>query len=110
MALSEEMKLTLQFELKKYIETSDHNPAQFPSQVTYPFSFSLKVLAVGAVVQDLALCAEGSGFDYQGGESNAMSPTALHRCDVFSKLCCPNARPRRWAPLLVTRLDVTPRV
>ena len=31
-------------------------------------------------------------------ESDAASPKARHRCDVSSKLCCPGAKPRRWAP------------
>ena len=30
-----------------------------------------------------------------------MSPTTRHRCDVSSELCCPGAKPRRWA--LATR-------
>ena len=33
MALSDNMKETLQLILKKYIKTTDHNPDQFPSQV-----------------------------------------------------------------------------
>ena len=43
-------------------------------------------------------------------KSNTMSPTARHRCDVSSELCCSVAKPRRWIPPLVTRFGVTPRV
>ena len=35
---------------------------------------------------------------------------ARHRCDVFSKLCRPGAKPQRWAPPLVTLFSVIPRV
>ena len=34
-------------------------------------------------------------------KSDTMSPTACHRCDVSSELCCPGAKPRRWTPPLV---------
>ena len=39
-----------------------------------------------------------------------MSPTTRHRCDVSSELCSPGAKPRRWAPQLVTRFGVLRRV
>ena len=42
-------------------------------------------------------------------KSNAVSPTARHRCDVSSELCCPDAKPRRWIPPLVTRFSVISR-
>ena len=35
---------------------------------------------------------------------------SCHRCDVFSELCCTGATTWRWAPLLVTRFSVIPRV
>ena len=38
------------------------------------------------------------------------SPTASHRCNVSSELCCPDAKLRRWAPPLVTRFGVILRV
>ena len=38
------------------------------------------------------------------------SPTTRHRCDVSSELRYPGAKPRRWAPQLVTRFDVIRRV
>ena len=37
-------------------------------------------------------------------------PTDRHRRDVSSELCCPGAKQRRWAPLLVTLFGVIPRV
>ena len=43
-------------------------------------------------------------------KSGTVSPAARHSCDVFSKLCCPSAKPGRWALPLVTGLDVIPRV
>ena len=47
---------------------------------------------------------------FLGRSNQSRSPTARHRCDVSSELCCPSAKPRRWAPLLVTRFDVIPQV
>ena len=42
------------------------------------------------------------------GRSNR---TQIHqRCDVSLELCLPDAKPRRWAPPLVTRFDVILRV
>ena len=43
-------------------------------------------------------------------KSDTVLPTTRHRCDVSSELCCPVAKPRRWAPPLVTRFGVIPRV
>ena len=51
-----------------------------------------------------------SGFDSWTGQIGTVSPTARHRCDVSSELCCPRAKPRRWAPPFDTRFGVTPRV
>ena len=39
-----------------------------------------------------------------------MSPTARHRCEVSSGLCCSGAKLGRWAPPLVIRFGVIPRV
>ena len=57
-----------------------------------------------------AIGAGGLGFDSQAGKIVTVSPTARHRCDVSSELCCPGAKPRRWAPSLDTRFGVIPRV
>ena len=43
-------------------------------------------------------------------KSDTVSPTARHRCNVTLELCCPGAKPRRWAPPLVTSFGVIPRV
>ena len=43
-------------------------------------------------------------------KSDTVSPTARHRCDVSSELCCPGVKLRRWTPPLVTRFGVIPRV
>ena len=40
-------------------------------------------------------------FDSRAGQIGTVSPTARRRCDVFSKLCSPGAKPRRWTPPLV---------
>ena len=58
----------------------------------------------------LANGAEGLGFDSRAGQMDTVSPTTRHRCDVSSELCCPGAKPRRWAPQLVTRFGVIRRV
>ena len=54
--------------------------------------------------------AGGLGFKSRTGQINTVSPTARHRCDVSSDLRSPGAKLRRWAPPLVTRLGVIPRV
>ena len=41
-----------------------------------------------------------------GGQIGTVSSTARHRCDVFSKVCYPGAKPRRWTPLLVAHFSV----
>ena len=56
-----------------------------------------------------AIGAVGLGFDSRVGQIGTVSPTARHRGDVFSELCCPGAKPRRCAPPLVTRFGVIPR-
>ena len=38
---------------------------------------------------------EGLGFDSRAGQIGTVSPAARHRCNVFSELCCPGAKPRR---------------
>ena len=46
-----------------------------------------------------------SGFDSRDGPFGTVSPTARHRCDVSSELCCLEAlgtKPRRRTPPLVT--------
>ena len=42
-------------------------------------------------------------------KSDTVSPTARHRCDVSSELCCPDAKQRRWTPPLVTRFGAISR-
>ena len=39
-------------------------------------------------------------------KSDTVSPMVRHRCDVSSELCCPGAKPRRWAPPFVLRFGV----
>ena len=43
-------------------------------------------------------------------KSDTISPMTRHRRNVSLELCCPDAKPRRWTPPLVTRFDVIPRV
>ena len=39
--------------------------------------------------------ARGHGFDSGEVKSDPVSPTARHRCDVSSELCCPGAKLQR---------------
>ena len=57
-----------------------------------------------------AIDAGGLRFTSRVGQIGTVSPTARHRCDVSSQLCIPCAKQRRWAPPLVTRFGVLPRV
>ena len=43
-------------------------------------------------------------------KSDTVSPTARHRCDVSSELCCIGAMPRTRVPPLVTRFGVITRL
>ena len=71
------------------------------------FIFYTEVFITGrSVVKHIAIVAGGPGFDSWVGKSDTVWPTAHHRCDVFSELCCPRAKPRRWIPPLVTRFGV----
>ena len=57
-----------------------------------------------------AIGGEGLGFNSRIGQIGTVSLTTRHRCDVSSELCSPGAKPRRWAPQLVTRFGVISRV
>ena len=63
---------------------------------------------VGAAVEDIG--AGDMGFDSQPGQTGTVSPTVRHRVHVVSELWYQDARPRRWAPPLVTRLGAKPQV
>ena len=55
---------------------------------------------VNIVVNDIAIGAGGLGSIPGTMKSDTVSPTARHRCDVSSELCCPGANPRKWTTLL----------
>ena len=57
-----------------------------------------------------AIGVEGPGFKSRVGQIGTVSPAARHLCDVSSELCSPGDKLQRWAPPLVTRFDVIPRV
>ena len=57
-----------------------------------------------------AIGAGGLGLKSWAGQIGTMLLMARHRCDVSSELRSPGAKPRRWAPPLVTRFGVIPRV
>ena len=57
-----------------------------------------------------AIDAGGLGFHSRAGKIGTVSPTTCQGCDVSSKLCSPGAKPRRWAPPLIKRFGVIPRV
>ena len=57
-----------------------------------------------------AIGAGGLGFKSWVDQIATVSPATRHSYDVSSELCCPGAKPRRWAPQLVTRFGVIPRV
>ena len=66
-----------------------------------PLAQLLSAHAIGAGDLRLAL---------RVGQIGTMPPTARHRCDVPSERCSQGAKPRRWAPPLVTRFGEIPRV
>ena len=68
----------------------------------------LSCILIGVVLKDIATGAAGFGFDYRTGQSGTVSPTARHRCNVSSELCCAGAQTRRRARALGTRVGVIP--
>ena len=65
---------------------------------------------VSSVVKNIAIGAGGLGSIPGSVRSDTALPTALFCCNISSKLCCPGAKPRRWASLLVIRFGVISRV
>ena len=59
------------------------------------------------MVKNIAIGGEVWGLIPGPIKSDTVSPTARNRCDVsLELLCCPEARPLRWVPPLVTRFGV----
>ena len=80
-------------------------------QKTSSFNYiSLYLLNMLTIVKILLLVRKVGGLIPGPVKLDTVSPTARHRCDVSSELCCPGAKPQRWAPLFVIRLGVIPRV
>ena len=81
---------------------------------TYKFHILLKTEkgepAVSSVAKRTLSVREVWGSIPGPVKSDTVSPTTRHRCDVSSELCSPGAKPRRWAPQLVTRFGVIQRV
>ena len=63
---------------------------------------------VDLVVKDIVVAARGLGFNFRPVKSG--SDAVVHHCDVSSELCCPDGKPRRWAPPLVARFGVIARL
>ena len=62
---------------------------------------------IGFLVKDIAFEAEGLEFDSRAGQ---IRQCCRVRCEVYQELCCADAKPRRYAPPLVTRFGVISRV
>ena len=60
-------------------------------------------------ISEQAIGAEGLGFDSRASQIGTVSPTARHRCDVFSELSSPGAKSRKWAPPFVACFGVIAR-
>ena len=68
---------------------------------------------VSVVVTNIAFDAGGLGFDSRAGQighSVVNGSPPKKSCDIFSELCCPGTKPRRWISALVTRFGVIPGV
>ena len=62
------------------------------------------------VAKHSAIGAGGLGFDSRNDQSGH-NDTTCHRCDISSQLlCCPGAKPQKWAPTIVTCFGPIPRV
>ena len=62
---------------------------------------------VGLVVKDIAVDAGGLGLDTRAGQIERYCQRLV---TAASFLCYPGAEPWKWAPALVTRFGVMPRV
>ena len=55
-----------------------------------------------ALVQDIATGAVSLGFDSRASETGHSIVNACYLCDVSSELCCPGAKPLKWARIMTT--------
>ena len=62
------------------------------------------------IVEHITIGSGGLGSIPGSVKSDTVSPTARHRYDVSSELCCPGAKPHRWTSSLVTCVGVILRV
>ena len=58
------------------------------------------------ILSTLPLVRKVTGLIPRPVISDKASPTARHRRDASSELCCSGAKPRRWAPPLITRFGM----
>ena len=65
---------------------------------------------VGVAVEDPINRAGGLDSIPGPFTSDAVSPTAGHRCEISSQSNCPVAKPQRWVSPLATCIGVIPRV
>ena len=76
-------------------------------------SSAISIFVVVHLVHLLSAYVIGAGdlgFKFRVGRIGRASPMARYRCDVLLELCSLGAKPRRWAPQLVTRFGVILRV
>ena len=84
-----------------------------PSFLTLPFgekNKSIEICQALLMTFVVYVLPRGARFKSRVGQISIVTPTSRHRCDVSSELYSPGAKPRRWAPPLVTRIGVIPRV
>ena len=62
------------------------------------------------LLSEYVIGAGDQGFKFRVDQIGRALPTARYQCDVLLELCSPGAKPRRWAPQLVTRFGVILRV
>ena len=65
-----------------------------------PFRFWFINRAVCAVAEDTASGEGGQGFHSSTGQIGHSIANGSPPLRLFSELCCPDAKPRRWAPPL----------
>ena len=61
---------------------------------------------VRSVAKDIAIVAGGLGIHSRAGQIGHTVANGWE-CDVYSELCCPGAKLRRWIPPIVTRFADT---
>ena len=72
--------------------------------------FIIYIWPVSLIFKHITISARSHGIDYGAGQIGCSVTNGLPMLKRFLELYCPGAEPWRWAPPLVTRFGIIPRV